>query len=336
MPRKKTSPRAKSPAPSGKAATRPSENRFEKETRLEQISSAVDERQKAQSSLSMLLTAAKDPNFVLHRPIVAVGMLNESEENAEACWIVASDCQVSIRIPFSEAFDSDPMAGNPPASRSERLRRQQTILSKSIGVEIAFTVKQVNREDYSMIATRKTPNELLRRTYFGENSPKKLQAGMDVRATIIACGVHSLFINVCGVDMTIREHMLSWRYNNDLTAVPEYKAGNKLILRVKKVEIPAEGLPRLVLSGRDAEVEKCKNTNITFPANGMICAGTVTSFSGLHTPNVRIFLWLDDLNMPAQASDCVIEGLTSGSRVMYRAIGKTNTGMIHGRIFRKI
>lgn len=314
-----------------------SEPRSEAASRLEREVAdftRMDERnarQEAASSIGIF------DHAVRYKDILR-GRIDGVETNDGKVYWVSYNRAVTVLIPFEQAYMAPPeeLLGNTP----DILRRQRQFLTKSLGAEISFVVTSFQadpeKDDFVAIASRTEALALERRRYFGANAPRKVSVGCDVVTQILNFGPHAAYVTACGMDIRVRNDTLSLRHISDIGGA--YEVGQKLLMRVVRLEEKPGKLPEMVLSARPIELKKYQPNLKRIRGQHPRYAGTVTSVRlerNRERPSVLVNLFLDGIEVPAFSRTFelhVRDDLHTGDRVYFEVLGVTGNGFAHGRI----
>lgn len=290
---------------------------------------AREARQASASTILKYNSAIREPNgVVMYGEIAGV-----ETEKGEVFW-VCYDNDVTIRIPFSEAYVNPPANLNTNSNNRDIRQRRLQFMTKSMGAEIRFIPTELYRltdGSFIAIASRRKAEAKRRMRYFGKNAPRKAYVGADVQGTILALGPHKAVINVCGLDIKVPNHALSHRYIPDVSQ--EFYAGQQIRMRIMNIKEGAP-LPTMIISALPIELEKFRpNMRRVRYTHGMPPRyhGIVTSVrQEVRDDTVQIAgnIFLQGINVPAifRLSRGLAEGLATGTHVTVECLGKTKSG----------
>lgn len=299
---------------------------------LLEIQAAAAARQKKQMDLAKIAqydTACRQKT-VLHG---VIGSAETNEDLGKTFWVIYDD-NVTIYIPFDEAFQ------NPPKDMTDESKKdrwnQTQFLTKSIGATIPFVVTNIEVDHENLqafcVASRNYGMRKVRRKYFGKDAVYSTEVGTDVDATIIAVGTHSARIAACGMDMKVRNVDLTHRYINDCKE--EFLPGQTVRMRIVKVEQGDGELPKLTLSARPLEMEGYVKASQKLKP-GSRHAGVVVAVSRTKNSKIVARLFLDGVNVPATCADItphICQNISSGTKVIFEVGGVKESGYVHGKI----
>jgi hypothetical protein len=259
--------------------------------------------------------------------------------DGNAFWLLYQN-NVTVRIPFEETFMKLPQSLLEQKTSRTLLRRKQ-FLGKSLGATIPFIVTDLVIEpDGSVLAigSRTAAMARIRNRHFGNNAPQKLVVGQDIIAQVISGDAHTAYVYACGCYIRVPNYMLTHRYIEDMTA--SYMIGSTIKLRVMAIDIGADGLPELQLSGRPVELEACKPNLRRIRGEKPRYQAIVTSIKrDTRSSQVSVVanLWLKGVDVPAFARDFrlnVYDEVHTGDIVSFECHGVTQNGYVHGKIVR--
>lgn len=291
-----------------------------------------DERQDQATTIATFKTALRNPNTILEGTIAGAEIIG-----SDTFWVLYEN-QVTILIPLTEAYQVIPQSLL--ASRDPRtLRSQRAFLDAAIGGKINYCVTKFEADPergYVVTGSRIKAMKLIQRRYFGENAPYKLYVGANVVCRVLTVGSVSIYVDVCGLDVKVRNFDITFRYVDDASKM--FRPGNTLTLQVKDISYSPDGEPIIALDGKPVELEIAKKYRSRIRRGGVYLA-TVTSMHkenrNGNIPSVVVNLYLDSANFPAYSRDVPLldmSSLRTGSKVKFEAHGISDDGYVYGRI----
>lgn len=285
----------------------------------------------------------------------------ESRGN-HAFWIIY-DGPVTVMIPFSEAL---PALMKPELleDTEDALKVQSQLLSKSIGLEVPFTVEQIetDQKDYFVFGSRRKAMERISKRYFGANAEKPIKMGDFTEATVLAVGEHAAWVTVNGMDVRMVAAQMSYRYMENL--MEYFEPGDKLIVQVQPdpkrqsgkkrigddVDMDKDGNPIMLLSALPQELQECSSRLSRIRKGNRYHA----VISTLRIHNVRnektkkvekVFVascWLEGVEVAAFANvvphfqDEEDKKVFSGAKVLTEVQSITNNGYVRVKIVKHL
>ena len=225
-----------------------------------------------------------------------------------AFWIIYDD-PVVVKIPFKDALPEFLAQGvKEPA-------RQRAMMSKVIGAEIPFAVKELVEPDsnddgiYYVYGSRLDACERLSKRYFGEDAVNPVKRGDELVGTIMSVGAKGAWVSVNGVDTSMPASQLSHRYLDNL--MEHYNAGEQIRLSYQRFDPkPKRGNPNYIFSALPCELEECKSRHWKIHKGDRFVA-TITSHRVMKTKNpvtgqvesyYAAAMWLEGIDVPAYAN----------------------------------
>lgn len=206
-----------------------------------------------------------------------------------------------------------------PEGQIKLLQRQRAMAEKLFGLVVPFIILRMDannlnpENEYTILVSRKEALKIYEEVNYepDENGKALIEKGSEVDCIITAIGRHTVAVDVGGVDTTIPIRDLTFRYISSPRELKElYQVGQKL--RVKVYYIGTEDIKvtyadktiiekkRIVLvSAKEAELREAKARQSMLISVGMTCTGVITSVNKNRDGKVRIFLWLNQFEMPA-------------------------------------
>lgn len=310
---------------------------MQRQLNAESFMAARNAKQEDALRLGQYITAHKEKQYMTAR-IAAV------ESRKDLVYWVCYDGPVTIWIPYAEAYElatPEDLRANTNAARE----RQKQVMSKSIGAEIKFIIKDIvpsdDNSEYFVYASRKEAMEDINSHYMESsknNTGKVLEVGQNVTAQFVSIGAYAAIVEVAGRDIRVVNAQLSHRYIADLTK--QFVPGDKIEMRITKLAIKDDKLD-IVVSALPCELEKCQ-PRIRRIRAGNRCNATITTVRNIKTSNGPKFiatLWLEGYDLPGYASVINCNGNNqaySGSPALVQINGVSDNGYVHCKILRFI
>lgn len=247
-------------------------------------------------------TYAKASTGRIRKILEAVVATAEHEE--DTTYLICYDGPVTVKIPIDQMLEE--LAANMQGKSAQAKTDQMNFANKFIGAKIPFIVTSfVDHENgtYSAYASRIYALRRIRSRYFGSGAPNPVKVGDIVNAQFISVGRYAAYVNVNGVDTRIANYQLTHRFLPEISSA--YNAGDTISVMVTSIEKGAKGIPKIEVSGKEAEKLDFPNLLHRF-SPGKKCRATVLSVStqkNLRTPRLLIKLFLDDIELPGLATD---------------------------------
>lgn len=317
---------------------------FLRQEAAEQQRQSRDLRQEAATTVGIFVSALKNQT-ILESTISGVDCIGD-----EVYW-VCYESTISIRIPYSDAFDT--VTEELVRNNSETIRtRKQQLMAKSIGAKVSYILTSMvanNDSTFSAIGSRIRALSVIRKFYTGPNSIRPLEPGLDMTAQILSVSAHALYVSVCGFDCIVRNYDLTHRYIQNLQTA--YQPGDSIRLKLMNVT-QENGKYTLQWSHRPIELNNLKPNLLRI--QNSLKEGVHPVFSGVVTttrvdtrdkdnPKLLITLFLEGVNVPAFSRNNKLyldensdQGLYSGDVVLFRVRGTTANGYAVGDIIRII
>lgn len=284
-------------------------------------------------SLSVLLNAMKQ-NRVAHGVITSV----RSNQNQVSWLIQQPGCLVEI--PISESFLSLPDVFKGNTTRKIALRAVQ-FLSRSIGADIPFIVKDISIDPNGLTVFRASRCEAMRRIqtrFFGPTASDPVAENTDVTANIVSLGTSAIYVSCCGLDLRIGRESLTHAYIERVS--DKFRINDAIRVRIQKIIQPSNNEPpKMAVSARECEMDlmrpRLKQVNIS---DRMI--GTVTSVRTINSPEgqkASILLYFASIGLAGFSNSLNLrlqDIIQRGDEVLFEVNGITDAGYLHGSIIR--
>lgn len=250
-----------------------------------------------------------------------------------------------IIIPASEMFKNDLVDYSTIEDIDDKIKRENQMMSKLLGLEIPFVITQVTGKfdgEYAILASRKLALRRIETYNFKTSKHQKealVKVGDTVDAVVLSAGFHAVMVNVKGVDTFIQQFQLTHRYVKIVKDM--YSTGMTIPVVIKNITYDEKGnVEKLEVSGRDAEIQGFipKMKNITENSR---CLAHITRISHRQDGRVRIHLFIDDFGVPAYAIAARVENTAtapnSGDTVLFQVLRKNeDTGYVAGKIIQTV
>lgn len=293
-----------------------------------------EERQSKASTIAAFRSALAKSDTILEGKVASATIYE-----GKACWMIYEN-QVTVYIPLMEAFQLVPQTLL-TYSNDRSLRNQRNFMYAAVGATVNYCVTSFSAtadNEFVAYGSRVKAMQLIRRRYFGDNAPLKVYPETNVVCRVLSTGNNAIYVDACGLDVKVENHDLSFRYIEDASQL--YHPGDKVTLQIKEIASAPDGTPTIALDGKPIELVKARAMRFRVKRDSLFSA-TVTSMHSDRkkdkTPSTVVFLYLDDVGMPAWCRDYRMnEPLTTGDKVLFQAHGISEDGFAHGGIIRKI
>lgn len=290
------------------------------------------------------LKSARHEKSVLTSRVIAVDILNNV-----MVAVVMKVKGFRIIIPCEELFVKPPVDMSTVTSNETRVKREKQMLTKLLGAEIPFIIKEIQgspNSEYAVIASRKDAIQRMASHNFNlKNGYSRINEDDLVEATILSVGNHAVFVNVQGIDISIPIHQLTYRFVPN--AIEAFSPGQKINVVVKNIERDEKGhVTEIFVSGKTAEIPDFIS-RIDEAKEGMNVLGRITSIRQRRSANgtpqngtiVRLFL--EELELPAIAIytkiDTLVNPPRTGDLVVFSIHSKREDwGLCIGNIIRRV
>lgn len=283
-------------------------------------------RQEDGSVVNMFLVASKTGG-ILEAEVKGVHV-----EGSEV-FMVCYHGPVVVYIPFLETFECLPQALLDPHTPELLVRRRQFLL-KSIGINIPFIVTSFSTDpDGNTITYGSRVNALkrIRSRYFGKNAKRPVQKGDVLDAQILNVGFNALWLTVKGMDVRVRNRLMTHRWLSDMQLA--YAPGD--IVKVQVTELRdnfANGEIQLAVSSRPIELAQAKQRHSRIRPGNIYGATIVNVRFG---SSMHVSLWLEGIDVPGYAATTGLfnsDSFHSGDYVYVEVLGITESGYVHTKI----
>ncbi len=223
---------------------------------------------------------------------------------------------VRISIPFSEYFRKNPLNMenvnlSSKRGREEYVSRQLAFIGKHFGLSIPFIITEMKAGDehdvqtnYQVKASRAAALKIEEKLYYNARNGKEpiLQVGSVADAVVTSVSVHSIAINLGGVDSTIRTANLTYRYLPTPESIENlYKVGQKLKVQIMEIREKSDGTHEISVSPKPVERALAIQKFGTLIVENANAVGVITQIKESRKGGNRIFckLFLEGYEVPA-------------------------------------
>lgn len=301
-------------------------NAFERSEFENQSLEEYHKRQEDGSVVNMFLVASKTGG-ILEAEVKGVHV-----EDSDA-FLVCYHGPVAVYIPFLETFECLPKALLDPNTPELLVRRRQFLL-KSIGIKIPFIVTSFSTDPDGGTITygsRISALQRIRSRYFGKNAKRPVRKGDVLDAQVLNVGPNALWLNVKGMDVRVRNRLMTHRWLSDMQLA--YAPGDIVKVQVTELhEDPVNGEIQLAVSSRPVELAQARQRH-SLVRPGNIYGATIVNVR--FGASMRVSLWLEGIDVPGYAATTGLfnsGSFHSGDFIYVEVLGITASGYVHTKI----
>lgn len=252
-----------------------------------------------------------------------------------------------ILVPYAGLYESDPIDTSTVRSQKDRSKRELQMMRRMFNAEIPFIIEHIegnpmDNDGYAILASRQNAIKRIAAVNFDKRRNKKphIAEGDIVDASVVSVGLHGVFVNVYGKDISIPMYKLTYKYIENCREF--CKTGDKIKVCIDKIEYDEHGKATAVdISAKKAE-EMEYISRIDAISEEMICMGRVTSIQQdrSNPSKVRAYLFLEGWDIPAVVDhirfDVTVKPLQQGDKILFRVKWKDlERGRVRGNIISK-